>query len=661
MLRVIFFLALVLAFAFGFAWLADRPGTVAIDWMGYQIELSAMLAMVALLVLIVVIMAAWWVLKVIVRSPQIMGGYFSARRRDKGYEALSSGIIAAGLSDARAVERYAKQAAKLVPDAPLTQVLKATDAELSGDAEAKRLAYRQMLDDPKTQLYGLRGLYADAVGADDEEAARHYASQAAALAPSLPWAGQAQFEDQVQRGDWPAARAALERNLQSRIVTKAERNRLRAVLLTAEALDREEGEPEQARPLAQEAHKLAPDLVPAAAVAGRLLIRAGKMTQASKAIESTWRKVQHPELAEVYLYVRPGDAVADRVKRARKLVQLCAHQLEGELALARALMEAGKLDEARETLDAHTGSDATQRVCLLMAEIEEKQGGDTAAVRGWMARALRAKRDPAWVADGYISSTWEPVSPLSGRVDAFEWKVPVERFSGHDPVAIPDDAMSDDGQVMLPARLPGVAAAMATGATGIGSEQDDTAQDGAVEDADLVVEAAGVDVADDKLADDKPAEPMVTEETEKAPPAPVGQPDMTADEDKNEAPDKDQPERVNAVESDETPKSDAPAKPLTVIAAPVVANDDGPVEAPEKAGADDKSGDGVEDGPTASDESKSATVTPLPIAADDPEAEEKADYSGLPGGHAPDDPGPDGNDEENGSQTPGERRRFRLF
>jgi uncharacterized protein HemY len=53
-LRVIFFLALVLAFAFGFAWLADRPGTVAIDWMGYQIELSAMLAMVALLVLIVV-------------------------------------------------------------------------------------------------------------------------------------------------------------------------------------------------------------------------------------------------------------------------------------------------------------------------------------------------------------------------------------------------------------------------------------------------------------------------------------------------------------------------------------------------------------------------------------------------------------------------------
>ncbi len=648
MLRVIFFLALVLAFAFGFAWLADRPGTVAVDWMGYQIELSAMLAMVALLVLIVVIMAAWWVLKVIIRSPQIMGGYFSARRRDKGYEALSSGLIAAGSGDSRSAQRYAQQARKLAPDAPLTNVLSASSADLSGDAEAKRRAYRQMLDDPKTQLLGLRGLYVDAVAADDEEAARHYASQAAALAPALPWAGEAQFEDQVQRGDWPAARSALERNLQARIVTKAERNRLRAVLLTAEALDREEGEPEEARPLAQEAHKLAPDLVPAAAVAGRLLIRSGKMTQASKAIESTWRKVQHPELAEVYLYVRPGDAVADRVKRARKLVQLCAHQLEGKLALARALMEAGKLDEARETLDPYTGPEATQRVCLLMAEIEERQGGDTAAVRGWMARALRAKRDPAWVADGYISSTWEPVSPLSGRVDAFEWKVPVERFSGHDPVAIPDDAMSDDGQVLLPARLPGVAAAIASGAEA--ARDDAETQD--VEDADLVVEAASVDVAADK-----PAEPMVSEETEKAPPAPVGQPDMSAVKDSDDGPEKGASEATDEAESEQDAKSDEASEPVTIIAAPIVANDDGPPETSEKTESEEK----VKDKPTSSDEAGSATVTPLPVAADDPEAEEKADYSGLPGGHAPDDPGTEGNEEENGSQTPGERRRFRLF
>ncbi len=41
------------------------------------------------------------------------------------------------------------------------------------------------------------------------------------------------------------------------------------------------------------------------------------------------------------------------------------------------------------------------------------------------ARAVRAPRDPAWTADGIVSDEWEPMSPVTGKLDAFEWKVPV--------------------------------------------------------------------------------------------------------------------------------------------------------------------------------------------------------------------------------------------
>jgi HemY protein len=47
-----------------------------------------------------------------------------------------------------------------------------------------------------------------------------------------------------------------------------------------------------------------------------------------------------------------------------------------------------------------------------------------------MARALTARRDPAWTADGFISERWLPVSPITGRLDAFEWKDPL---SGDEP------------------------------------------------------------------------------------------------------------------------------------------------------------------------------------------------------------------------------------
>jgi HemY protein len=63
-------------------------------------------------------------------------------------------------------------------------------------------------------------------------------------------------------------------------------------------------------------------------------------------------------------------------------------------------------------------------VAALMAELEMAQG-DEGRAREWMARALNARRDPAWTADAFVSDHWLPISPVSGRLDAFEWKDPL--------------------------------------------------------------------------------------------------------------------------------------------------------------------------------------------------------------------------------------------
>src|SRR5690606_13391330 len=61
-------------------------------------------------------------------------------------------------------------------------------------------------------------------------------------------------------------------------------------------------------------------------------------------------------------------------------------------------------------------------------DIEEAETGDQGRVRQYLSRAVRAPRDPAWVADGLVSDRWAPLSPVSGRLDAFEWRPPVERL-----------------------------------------------------------------------------------------------------------------------------------------------------------------------------------------------------------------------------------------
>lgn len=98
--------------------------------------------------------------------------------------------------------------------------------------------------------------------------------------------------------------------------------------------------------------------------------------------------------------------------------------------LARAAMAAREFDAARKAIAPLVADDArpSARVCLLMAEIEEAQFGETGAVREWLARGSRAPRDPAWIADGVVSSRWAPVSPVTGRLDAFRWTAPVEQM-----------------------------------------------------------------------------------------------------------------------------------------------------------------------------------------------------------------------------------------
>lgn len=440
MVRLLVTIAVLFAFAIGFSWLADQPGTITITWLNREVDVDPVVAVIALIVFFVVLMIIWTILRVTIKSPESLRRFFGRRHRDKGYEALSSALIALGSGDSVAAKRYAKDARKHLKGAPVTQFLEAQVAQQEDRANDARAIFENLTVENRTRLLGLHGLFLEARHQGEDAAARHYAEQAFEKAPHLPWAGQALFDMQCAERDWEAAMKTLEQNQHAKLIDRKVARRKRAVLLTALAQTLEDGDPDRARKLAVEAHGLAPELVPAAVIASRLLARYGDIRKAAKILEAAWKKDPHPDLADCYAYVRPGDSVQDRLKRVENFSKLRPNSPQGAMALARVAIDASAWSIARDALKKVVRSNPTQQAFILMSELEEGEHGDRGRVREWLGRAVRAPRDPVWTADGVVSDEWAPISPVTGRLDAFEWKVPLEDLDDQ-PGAMIEDSL----------------------------------------------------------------------------------------------------------------------------------------------------------------------------------------------------------------------------
>ena len=424
MVRIVLFLVGIALAAAGAAWVADQIGEVTLTWGGYRIATTLPVFAMALGVIIVVAVVVWSLLRMVWKTPERMRRARRERRHARGRHAITQGLLAIGHGDAAAARSNAESARRLAGQDPLALLLHAQSAQLDGDRVGARAAFNAMAEREDTRLLGLRGLFIEAQRADDAVAAVMIAEEVLKLAPSSNWASHAVLGFRCAQADWDGALKILDNNLESGLLDKQSYRRQRGVLLTARALELEKVDRDRARETVKEAVKLAPTLVPAAVLAAKFESEAHQVRRAMRLVEAAWLAQPHPDLADAYAHVRLGDSARQRLVRVETLAAKTPGHVEGALALARAAIDASEFSRARDALAPYI-ADPTQRVAMLMAELERTEHGDGGKARAWTLRAVRARHDPAWTADGYVSDRWRPVSPVTGRLDAFQWQAPL--------------------------------------------------------------------------------------------------------------------------------------------------------------------------------------------------------------------------------------------
>lgn len=432
MTRAIWFLIKV-AIVVGIAvWLADRPGTVNINWQGYVVETSFGVAVLITVAVLAFAVFLYRVVRGIIGAPRSLGRYSRSRRRERGYKALTRGMVAVAAGDAATARKMARKADGLLNEPPLTMLLSAQAAQLQGDDRAAKEYFTAMLDRPETAFLGLRGLLTQSLKSGDRVEALQLARRAQSLQPNTPWLLGTLYDLEARSGDWAAAEGTLQQAVQAGAISAEQGRRHRATLLIERSFEAERrGRADSALSHAQAANDLTPGFVPAAARVARLLAAAGKLRPAAKAVERAWRINPHPDLADAYRDVLANYDPLTRVKLTDKLRVAAPNSAESHIALAQVSLAVQLWGEARTHLNKALELQPSRRLYRLLAELEREERQDEEAARAWLAQAAAAPADPSWTctACNAVSPTWGGLCGHCGAFDSLEWKAPTMTVS----------------------------------------------------------------------------------------------------------------------------------------------------------------------------------------------------------------------------------------
>ena len=246
MTRILAFTLGVIAAAVGLAWFADRPGTVTIEWLGYQIETSALVGATGDRRRDGPADPALGAAALSVHAPRgDSRPACASAASSRGWKPCRTVCSPSASATARSRSVMPAIAGRTLPRRAAYRAAQAQAAQLKGDKDAARHAFETMLESPETQLLGVRGLFLEASAPQRRDAARALAEEAVTRDPKLAWGVNALFDLQAREGNWEGALDTLAIARRHGHVEPEVGVRRRAVLLTAEARDAGIGAPEQ--------------------------------------------------------------------------------------------------------------------------------------------------------------------------------------------------------------------------------------------------------------------------------------------------------------------------------------------------------------------------------------------------------------------------------
>lgn len=429
MARFVLFLILLVPLTIAGDWLLGHPGSIRVDWLGYEIEMhtavAVLLLALACLATTLIAIAVWQ----LATWPDRRRARRRYRTLSKGLQHITHGLTALALGDESAAETALKKARVTLPGEPLPQLLTAQLLQRQGKQDAARGHFRALLAHPSTAVLATHRLIEQHLTRREWSEAITQAEEARKDAPRDRWLALTLIDLYARTGYSGKIKALTEGWHWQSPLSRDERHRYAAIgyLLVAQ----EDATPRATLNSLRHAYNYAPDMLPVAIAYADLLSGSGDAKRARKVLRHAWDKTHATALIQPILNAMGGTTPRQQARLIRPFLKgdTAAHHL----LAAQHAFELGQYAQTKREAELALALEESKQACALMAEAEKQLSGPEAATV-WMARAMDAPRGASWICHrcGTIHAAWQAHCSGCDAFDTLSFERPEARITSVD-------------------------------------------------------------------------------------------------------------------------------------------------------------------------------------------------------------------------------------
>ena len=431
-IKAVFFFSIAVALAGTFNFVKDTDGTLTIDLLSREYQLSFISFFALILVVLFAITALNMALKFLWALIGFLRGddtalkrFFERRSERKGQSFLINAYTASFEGDHERALTEIKRSKKYLKSKSLPDILSLSSYEAKGNLSKQEEIFQELIKDKTTRSMGLFGLIKMKLAEGNTSLALKLTDRLIKLKPQNLSFNKTFFNLQLIEEDWDGALTTYKKINKIKKLDKETYGKGESILLFQKAKElRSAGKTLDALNVSRQALKRFAGLVPNSILLSELELLEGQKKRAEAVLLSTWKAIPHPDIAKKFAEIENNESVEARIERFKKILNVKKTDMETKTLKAELNILSENFPEARRAISDLIETDrADAKVYTLMAAIEKGVGSSDAVVKGWLAKAVTAKRSKRWICSNCDSqSEWEAICKKCGEFSSLEWR-----------------------------------------------------------------------------------------------------------------------------------------------------------------------------------------------------------------------------------------------